>query len=159
MPFDLTAGRAGWIALAALAALAGCATTAPTASTTELARQVADAERAFARSMADRNHAAFATFIADDAIFFTGPTPLRGRTAVVDGWKRFYLQPAAPFAWEPEEVEVLASGTLAISSGPVRNAQGRQVATFTSIWRQEAPGVWKVVFDKGSERCDCARSP
>ena len=31
----------------------------------------------------------------------------------------------APFSWQPETVEVLASGTLAISSGPVKDTNGK----------------------------------
>ncbi len=49
---------------------------------------------------------------------------------------------------------MLDSGTLALSTGPVHDAQGKLIATFNSIWRQEAPGVWRIVFDKGSEVCN-----
>lgn len=107
--------------------------------------------------MADRDHLAFATFIADEAVFFSGPEPLHGKQKVIDWWQRFYKAPAAPFSWEPQEVEVLASGTLAISSGPVHNPEGKLIASFTSIWRLEAPGKWRIVFDKGSGACDCAK--
>jgi len=31
------------------------------------------------------------------------------------------------------------------------------LATFSSIWRQESPGVWRIVFDKGNPECDCAK--
>lgn len=72
-------------------------------------------------------------------------------------WKRFYEKPEAPFSWEPETVQVLDSGTLALSSGPVRDPNGKHFATFSSIWRLEAPGVWHVIFDKGNEVCDCAK--
>ena len=37
-----------------------------------------------------------------------------------------------------------------LSSGPVRNPAGQIAARFNSIWLQEAPGVWRVDFDKGS---------
>jgi ketosteroid isomerase-like protein len=121
----------------------------------ELKRQVADTERAFARTMADRDHAAFSAFLSQETVFFTGPTPLRGSKAVAERWKRFYEKPAAPFSWEPAEVEVLDSGTLALSSGPVHDPAGRQIGTFTSIWRLEAPGTWRIVFDKGCPPCDC----
>lgn len=100
---------------------------------------------------------AFASFVADDTVFFSGPKPLHGKQAVVDFWARFYREPQAPFSWEPDEVEVLGSGTLAISSGPVRNPQGKVFARFSPIWRLEAPGQWRVVFDKGNPECDCAR--
>jgi ketosteroid isomerase-like protein len=150
-------------ALAVVAAcatlLAACAAQPPRATTAELRKQVADTERAFAKSMADRDFAAFTSFLAQDTVFFTGPEPLRGKEAVAAFWKRFYEKPEPPFAWEPETVEVLDAGELALSTGPVRNASGKLIATFTSIWRQESPGVWRIVFDKGNEACDCAKAP
>ncbi len=141
-------------ALAASATLAACSAVGPRLSPPEARLEVMAAERAFARSMADRDLAAFATFVSDEAIFFSGPTPLRGKAAVVDGWSRFFKGPAAPFSWEPEEVEVLDSGTLALSSGPVRDPQGKLSARFSSVWRREAGG-WRVVFDKGAPACNC----
>src|SRR5438445_5682893 len=83
-----------------------------------LKRQVADTERAFARTMASRDHQAFASFLSQEAVFFSGPKPLRGAQQVAEWWKRYYEGPDAPFSWQPEDVEVLDSGTLAISSGP-----------------------------------------
>ena len=122
----------------------------------QLTQQVRDAENAFAATMAARDHKAFATFIADDAIFFGGDTPARGKAAVVESWKGLYAKPAAPFSWRSEEVEVLDSGKLAHSSGPVFNAKGERVGTFNSIWRRESDGKWQVVFDKGCDACRCA---
>ena len=113
-----------------------------------LTRQVFAAESAFAASMADRDTAAFARFVSPEAVFF-GRTVLRGKAAVVDGWRRFFEGPAAPFSWKPEVVEVLESGTLALSSGPVLGPDGKQIGTFNSIWRREGDGGWRVIFDKG----------
>ena len=75
--------------------------------------QVMATETAFAKTMADRDHKAFSTFIADDAVFFAGNDPLRGKQRVIAWWARYYAAPSAPFWWEPEEVEILDSGTLA----------------------------------------------
>jgi ketosteroid isomerase-like protein len=135
--------------------LAACAGNVQRPDAAELQRQVASVERAFARTMADRDHAAFAAFLAEDAIFVSEPKTLRGKTEVAAAWKRFYDRPGAPFSWASAQVEVLNSGTLALSTGPVYDPHGKQVATFTSIWRQEAPGVWRIVFDKGNDVCDC----
>ena len=141
------------VATAAMALLAGCTVNPPRANLDELRKQVADTERAFARTMAERNFGAFTSFLAEDAIFHAGQKPIRGKQAVAQDWKKFYEKPEAPFSWEPQQVEVLDSGTLAHSSGPVRDPGGKAFATFNSIWRLEAPGVWRVVFDKGSEVC------
>ena len=126
-------------------------------SNAELKKQVADTERAFAATMKARDHAAFTGFLAEEAVFFSGPVPLHGKQAVASFWKRFFATPGAPFSWEPDEVEVLASGTLAISSGPVYDPGGKLISRFSSIWRQEAPGQWRIVFDRGSEVCDCKK--
>jgi len=120
-------------------------------------REVADTERAFAKTMADRDFAAFKSFLADDAIFFSGPTPLRGKERVAGAWQRFYEKPEVPFSWQPEQVQVLESGELALSTGPVRDPKGKLFATFTSIWRREASGQWRIIFDKGNDVCDCAK--
>lgn len=115
----------------------------------EARAQVEATERAFARTMADRDLAAFRSFLADEAVFFSGPEPLHGAGPVAEYWRRFFDGPDAPFSWDPDKVEVLASGTLALSTGPVHDPQGRVVSRFSSIWRQERPGVWRIVFDRG----------
>lgn len=118
-------------------------------------QQVREAERAFARTMADRDHAAFVRFLADEAIFLGEDRVLRGQREIADGWKAYFEGPEAPFAWEPERVEVVASGTLAISTGPVTDRHGTRVGTFTSTWRREADGQWRVVLDSGCPPCPC----
>jgi ketosteroid isomerase-like protein len=119
--------------------------------------QVVATERAFAKTMAERNHAAFGSFIAEEAIFFSDSTPLRGKRNIVDAWAPLFVAASAPFSWEPDSVEVLDSGTLAISSGPVLDAHGKLIGRFNSIWRREAPDTWRIVFDKGSPVCNDAK--
>lgn len=121
----------------------------------ELKKQVADTERAFAATMKARDHAAFASFLANDTVFFSGPVPLHGKQAVADFWKKLYTGPAAPFSWEPTEVEVLDSGLLAFSSGPVYDPSGKLVSKFSSIWQRDPKGQWKIIFDHGWDVCHC----
>jgi len=132
----------------------GQALAAEQATLAELQQQVSDTERAFAKTMAKRDFDGFVSFLSEEAVFFSGATPLRGKQQVADTWKSYYEQPDAPFSWEPGPVEVLDSGTLALSSGPVFDPQGKLIATFNSIWRLEAPGQWRIVFDKGNAACD-----
>ncbi len=112
--------------------------------------EVIKAERAFAKSMADRDINAFAFWLSDEAIFFTNSAPLRGKEAIVAGWSRYFTSVEAPFYWDPVLVEIISSGTLALSSGPVRDPAGTVIGIFNSIWRLENSGQWRVVFDKGS---------
>lgn len=113
------------------------------------AAEVEAREIAFAKTMADRDFDAFLAFVSPEAVFFNGNEPIRGRDAIGRAWAPFFDGPTAPFSWHPDVVEVLESGRLALSSGPVRTATGESAGRFNSIWRKEADGVWRVVFDKG----------
>lgn len=141
---------------AALAMLfaTGCATRQDSSmKNSDLRQQVMETERGFAQTMARRDFVAFKTFLADDTVFFDRDRPIRGKEQVAASWRVFFEKPDAPFSWEPKEVEVLDAGNLAISSGPVRDPQGKVFATFTSIWQLQQ-GSWKIVFDKGSKHCE-----
>ena len=124
-------------------------------SPAELQEEVKKTEIAFAKTMADRDPKAFAAFLAEEAIFMSGGRATRGAKQVVERWKGFFDGPQAPFSWEPEFVEVLDSGTLAMSSGPVRDPSGKRIGTFNSVWRREKSGQWKIVLDNGCPACAC----
>jgi len=144
--------------LVAAMLLGGCAQLPPVDNAT-LVRQVTETERAFAATMARRDFAAFQTFLAEETIFDGGRQPLRGKAAVAAAWQEYFKGQQAPFSWDPDRVVVLDSGKLAQSGGPVLDPQGKLTARFNSIWRQEAPGVWRIVFDKGEPVCDCVAKP
>ena len=147
------------IRVAAAVLAAGCSSPPPRVlAATDLAAlrsEVVATERAFARTMAERDFAAFTSFIADDAVFFSGTKTLRGKAEVAAAWKKLFEKKEAPFSWAPEHVDVLDSGTLALSTGPVQDPAGKLAGTFTSVWRQVAPGTWRIIFDKGDDACDC----
>jgi ketosteroid isomerase-like protein len=140
-----------WLGTAIVSGALALSAVAQAASSPELQKQVADTERAFAATMKARDHAAFASFLSDETVFFS-PKATHGKAAVAAEWKKFYEGPNPPFSWEPDTVEVLASGTLAISSGPVAGPDGVVRSRFTSIWRLEN-GKWKIIFDKGNPVC------
>jgi len=120
-----------------------------------LNQQVMRTEQAFAHSMAQRDFKAFKSFLSEEAVFFSESGVLRGKQNVADAWAAYFADENAPFSWEPEHVEVLDSGLLAHSSGPVLNAAGQRVATYNSIWRYDQDRKkWLIVFDKGSVFCE-----
>jgi ketosteroid isomerase-like protein len=142
-----------WMAVSlASLALGGLGLARAAESPENLAGQVRARETAFARTMADRDHRAFAGFVSEEALFL-GQTVLRGREAVAEGWRPFFEGATAPFSWESERVEVIDSGSLAISTGPVRGPGGERVGTFNSTWRLEADGEWRVILDVGCPPC------
>jgi len=121
----------------------------------DLAADLRATEEAFARTMADRDHLAFLSFLAEETVFFGRAGEIRGREAVAAAWKPFYEGSEAPFSWQPESATVLDSGTLGLTSGPVVAPDGSRIGTFNSVWRRKPDGTWKVVFDRGCPACKC----
>ena len=118
-----------------------------------LTEELWQTETAFAKTMADRDLDSFTGFLAEDTVFFTGETELRGKEAVVAAWKSMYEAPDAPFSWGPESVSVIDSGELGLSSGPIFDPEGKRVGTYNSVWRREPTGEWKIIFDRGCPPC------
>jgi len=113
-----------------------------------IAAEVRASEIAFAKSMADRKLDRFTEFVAEDAVF-NGRSAQIGRAAVVETWKRFFDAPQAPFSWGPDAVAPTADGRHALSTGLVHDPDGKVTGRFTSIWRKDADGHWRVVADQG----------
>jgi len=138
---------------ATLLAVTGAAVTRPLIAAQPdldaLRRDVWATEIAFARSMAERDFAAFARHLSEHAVFWSGTKVLRGKAAVLEAWRRFYDGAQAPFSWEPDDVVVLGDGTLAQSTGPVRDPGGQLIGRFRSVWRRESDGRWLIVLDRG----------
>lgn len=138
------------VALFAAPALAGSAATdgAKTdTARTEAAKAVRDAETAFAGAFAARDAAKFAAFLAEDAVFLSPPTIMRGPAEVMARWSKYLEPKVAPFSWKPEHVAVTAAGTIGFSTGPVFDAKGTQIAVYTSVWIKQKDGSWKILFD------------
>ena len=146
-----------WIAagLTVLLSLPGIVLGDDLAEGTDRAAGLRAAEEAFARTMADRDHEAFVSFLAADAVFFGRQGEIRGREAVAAAWKPLYQGPEPPFSWRPDTATVLDSGALGLTSGPIFAPDGSRIGTFNSVWRREPDGSWKVIFDRGCPDCEC----
>ncbi|HMM57950.1 MAG TPA: nuclear transport factor 2 family protein [Rudaea sp.] len=118
-----------------------------------IGREVIETECAFARTMADRDFKAFASFLDDDTVFFNKDGALLGKDAVLKEWKPYFDAAAAPFSWEPTRVNWNMKD-LAYTTGPVYDASGQCIARFNSIWRKQTDGHWRIVFDKGDGKCN-----
>jgi ketosteroid isomerase-like protein len=140
----------GFVAANAIAIAAACA--APSQQQIDLAtlqEEVRARETAFAQSMADRDLAAFTSFISPEAVFVGVGGTTRGPKEIAAAWKGFFDRPDAPFSWRPETVEIISSGTLGLSSGPVFDPTGQRISTYNSTWRRDPDGVWRIIFDNG----------
>ena len=68
---------------------------------------------------------------------------------------RFFKNPQAPFSWAPDAVAVAADGRTAVSTGLARDPAGKVISRFTSIWRKDPDGHWRVIADQGVDACEC----
>lgn len=118
------------------------------------ADEVRAAETAFAKAFADRDRAAFFFFVAEDAHFLSEARTLSGKAQVVEGWSAYFQDARAPFSWRPERVVVNAAGDVGLSTGPVYDSAGSRIGTYSSVWRRDKGGKWKVLFDgPGAPAC------
>ena len=127
------------------------------AARTEELRQ---AELGFAASVAADDAGKFAGFVAEDAVFVSGSTAIRGRDAIVKSWGGFFGPDRALIEWHPELVELSGDGGLGLTRGPwtlrSKDKTGKErvvSGTFNSVWRRRPDGRWEVVFDAGCSPC------
>jgi ketosteroid isomerase-like protein len=131
---------------------AGTPTATASAQIAAASEQVANTERAFAQTLANRDLKAFLAFLSPDAIFFSGSNVEHGPAEIAEVWAPFFSGPRAPFSWHPDHVEVTADGQLALSTGPVLQ-DDKVVGRFNSVWRLEDGKTWRILFDKGEQVC------
>jgi ketosteroid isomerase-like protein len=135
------------LALLVVFGCAGSASTRPTAVDPATARaEVRRAEEAFAAAFRARDAERFFAFVADDAVFLGAQKTLHGAAEVRATWTRFFAG-APPFSWHPERVEASADGALGLSTGPILDPGGKQIGVYSSVWRRQPDGSWKVAFD------------
>lgn len=120
------------------------------------AQSLWDAELAFAASVADKDYDKFLSLIDEDAIFSGGAT-LRGRAAIGEGWKVFFVEDGPTLVWEPARVVVRPAGDIGTSTGPFQTTSTaedgtiqRGQGTFFSVWERQDDGAWKIIFDGGT---------
>lgn len=99
-------------------------------------------------------HAAFAEYLATDAVLFR-PEAVNGQQ-----WLATYEPATGRLEWSPSAAGVACTGRLAISSGPWRysNDAGGEAATghYLSVWRLVGDDEWRVVLDHGVDHAAAA---
>ena len=122
----------------------------------DLVEDVRCREIGFSKSVETQDVALFASFIDADARFVSNVVT-HGPEAIAAAWSVFFTESGTTIKWRPQFVQVLETGTLALTRGPYRMVtntdQGKMMehwGTFNSVWRLQENGEWKVVFDAGS---------
>jgi ketosteroid isomerase-like protein len=129
-----------------IAALALVAADGVSAAPRTPAAQIEAAERAFAADGATMGvKGAFLKHMADDAIVFD-PAPVNARALYEARSNKDELK----LQWWPAWVVAARSGDLGLSTGPWA-IDGRRGGWFATIWRRDADGVWRWIYDGGAQ--------
>jgi ketosteroid isomerase-like protein len=115
-------------------------------------------EASFAADVAKHGHDAFLTYFAEDGVEIVDG----GGIDTKDAMRK---QPPWPegttLTWTPVKAEMSASGDLGYTYGnyvyTAKNKDGKLVANYgkyTSIWKKQKDGQWKVVVDMGNSSPD-----
>jgi ketosteroid isomerase-like protein len=117
------------------------------------AQQIEAAERAFAADgLALGVRGSFLKHMADDAIVFE-PAPVNAKAA----WRARSAEGEPKLEWWPAWVVAAKSGDLGLSTGPSA-VNGRRGGWYATIWRKEADGTWRWIYDGGAA-ADAVNAP
>ena len=135
---------------AALTACASAGNLVPSPASSPAA--VIAAERAFASDAAVRGWAAaFRTSAAPEAIMLSpGPVNAHEQLAQVEGDGSTNLD------WRPAYAGIARSGDFGFTTGPFQSRahEGHIIGHYFTVWRRQADGSWKWIFDGGTDVAD-----
>lgn len=156
---NMFSGQIPAATVAALVLLAGCAGRAGPGPVAE-AEHLLETDRAFAAaSVRDGAARAFRSFLADEALQFSGGSePVRGNRAIYEQMSAG-MDSLTTLYWEPQEASVSRSADMGYTwgrytvvredhSGGSRRTAG--TGMYVNVWRRQEDGSWKVVVDIGS---------
>jgi len=134
---------------------ASSSTKQKTAKGEALLRQL---EAEFAADVAQHGHDAFVSHFAEDGVEVVDGGGFNDKDAMrkQPGWPE-----GTTLTWTPIKAEMASSGDLGYTYGnyvyTAKNKEGKTVTSYgkyTSIWKKQKDGQWKVVVDVGNSSPD-----
>jgi ketosteroid isomerase-like protein len=115
-------------------------------------------EANFAADVAKHGHDAFLTYFAEDGVEIVDGGGINDKEAMR---KQSPWPEGTTLTWTPVHAEMASSGDLGYTYGiyfySAKNKEGKLVVThgkYTSIWKKQKDGQWKVVVDMGNSSPD-----
>jgi len=111
-------------------------------------------EADFAKAVAERGHDAFVSYFAEDGVELEDGGGIKTKDVMREegAWP-----PDLSLTWAPVKADMAASGDLGYTYGKYqlksRDKDGKFVTRYgkyTSIWKKQKDGSWKVVLDMGN---------
>jgi len=114
-------------------------------------------EAEFMKTAADKGSTGYMSYYADDSVEVPNGAPLiQGKTEIAKGMG-FLDDKNNRLIWTPVGADISASADLGYTYGTFefhsRNKEGKMTVDYgkyTSIWKLQKDGTWKVVLDMGN---------
>lgn len=124
------------------------------ALSTGLLADVMEADRSFARNVAEHGLEAWVSAFSQDGAMIppSGPV-MTGHEAIREAMVTAFQTPGFTVSWEPVGGAVASSGDLAYTFGDYRHAVDSVVVTqgrYVTVWRRQGDGRWAVIADIGN---------
>ncbi len=139
--------------LTLVGAITGCGRTLKTEKSRN---SLMDVDRQFSKLSVEKGvPIAFDTFMADSAVMYRqNGLPMKGRETIKDILSK---RSGGSLQWEPISSDISTSGDLGYTLGEYEytftDSTGQKLSSFgnyVTIWRKQADGSWKFVFDAGN---------
>jgi len=121
------------------------------------AAMLKELEAEFMKATADKGSQGYMSYYADDSVEVPNGVPLiQGKAEIAKGMG-FLDDKNNRLLWTPVGADISASGDLGYTYGTfefhAKDKDGKpvvQYGKYTSIWKQQKDGSWKVVLDMGN---------
>ena len=127
------------------------------ASPKATAQTLKELEAEFVKAAAEKGSQGYMSYYADDSVEVPNGAPLiQGKAEIAKGMG-FLDDKNNSLTWSPVGADISASGDLGYTYGNfefhAKDKDGKAVVEYgkyTSIWKQQKDGSWKVVLDMGN---------
>jgi ketosteroid isomerase-like protein len=134
--------------------IAGPSASASPKATADTLKQL---EAEFMKAAADKGSAGYMSYYADDSVELPNGGPvIQSKTNIAKGMS-FLDDKNNRLVWTPVGADISASGDLGYTYGDYefhsKSKEGKpvvQYGKYTSIWKRQKDGSWKVVLDMGN---------
>jgi ketosteroid isomerase-like protein len=140
-----------------LVLLTAAPNTHPFASSKDPADTLRQLEADFMKAAAEHGSQGYLSYYADDAVEVPNGAPLIQGKANIAKTMGFLDQKDNHLTWTPVGADISASGDLGYTYGTYefrsKDKDGKPVVDhgkYTSIWKKQKDGSWKVVLDMGN---------
>ena len=117
--------------------------------------EIIETERSFSKMAGEEGISkAFLNYASDDAVLMRNNKLVIGKNAIKERFDKQKPNNGAKLIWEPDFVDVSASGDLGYTYGSYTYSavdssgeRSKSTGVFHTVWKRQHDGTWKFVWD------------